>query len=331
MGLLAPLLAQHPDAIELHLAAASALLRQPGMAKQALAHAETACRLEPDNPTGWFSSALAHLRLGDQRRAAQVGQRAVELAPTHWASHYLLAHTLLGDRFSHHRAVEAAGRARAAAPNEPDAYVVSALVHLHSGARPDAEDRRLAAMYLAEALRLDPANVEARSGLGELELARRNPLGAAGIFRRSLRQEPTERSHVGDVTRAVISVALTAHLALWFSGALLRLSLRRAELGRPSSAILIGLAVAGLMSWTLGRVRRALGERSWALVRRAAVVDPFGVVFVLILPIVATCFVVAALVSAPLSLTMSSAGFIVLLVGVAAGFGRVVHQHWPRG
>ena len=331
MGLLAPLLAQHPDAIELHLAAASALLRQPGMAKRALVHAEVACRLEPGNPSGMFSAALAHLRLGDQRRAAQIGQRAAELAPTHWVSHYLLAHALLGDRFSHHRAVEAARRSREAAPNEPDAYVVSARVHLHCGARPDAEDRRLAAQYLAEALRLDPANVEARSGLGELELARRNPLRAVGVFRRSLREEPTERSHVGDITRALMSVALTAHLALWFSGTLLRLSLRRAELGRPSGALLIGLAVAGLMAWTLVRVRRALGDRSRALVRRAAGVDPFGVVFVLILPIVATCFVVAALVAAPLSLTMSNAGFILLLVGVAASFGRVVHQQWPRG
>ena len=116
--------------------AASVACRRRGLRPEAIAHAEEAVRLDPDNP--WSFMTLARARLSgkaDVAGASQAATQALELAP-----------------------------------DEPEAYLVSGIVSVAAG------EVVAAATAFRKVLQLDPTNTAARDELARLRLSLRQRL-----------------------------------------------------------------------------------------------------------------------------------------------------------
>ena len=84
-------------------------------------------------------------------------------------------------------ATDAAARARALAPNEPDVHFLSGKVSLSRG------DLAAAREHQERALALDPAHSGAMNELGRIRLRRNYPIGAIRHFLSAARSTPDER------------------------------------------------------------------------------------------------------------------------------------------
>lgn len=160
------LLAEDPDDTALHVAHAHALL--PSDAKAAVAAAERAVALGPDDPRALAALARSRLVNGDLRKALAATESLRTQAP-HWAeSHLLHSRVLLkqagGQAFPHKGTLDKArGSARWVVRNFPDAPAGHLqLAEIDLAARDHDSARR----HATTALGIDPNNATAHEILG---------------------------------------------------------------------------------------------------------------------------------------------------------------------
>ena len=114
-------------------------------------------------------------------------------------------------------AAEAATRARALAPNEPDVHFLSGKVSLARGQLAEAREHQ------EQALALDPAHSGAMNELGRIRLRRHDTAGAIRHFISAARATPEERIYsrnidvvlLRTVSRTIYVFTLIALILIW--------------------------------------------------------------------------------------------------------------------
>jgi tetratricopeptide (TPR) repeat protein len=114
-------------------------------------------------------------------------------------------------------AAEAAARARALAPNEPDVHFLSGKVSLARGDLADAREHQ------ERALALDPAHSGAMNELGRIRLRQHDTAGAVRHFISAARATPDERIYsrnidvvlLRTVSRTIYMFTLIALILIW--------------------------------------------------------------------------------------------------------------------
>lgn len=187
-------LAEEPDALVAHRAAAQSLLNL-GRHRLASPHLQRALAANPDDGFGWRLAAIADFGQGRYDRADAAMQRAIRLQPNdpwHW---YQLA--LMRYRHSQRRAaLKYARKALELAPAEAD---ILNLVALCEGGSPQQRLTRY-----QSALELAPENAVVHNNVGAHYLyTERDYLRAIEAFRQALALNPTDR-----VARENLLVAL---------------------------------------------------------------------------------------------------------------------------
>jgi tetratricopeptide (TPR) repeat protein len=131
----------------------------------ALEAARTAAKLDPGHERPHRLASLALERLGRDEDAAEAALQATRCGPGSWQAHVRLAHSLAAFRARLGEAREAAERARALRPEQPEPHLALGAVALAAGQQADA------ASAFCAALAADPQCVEAHhqlAGLGAL-------------------------------------------------------------------------------------------------------------------------------------------------------------------
>ncbi|MEO6857885.1 MAG: tetratricopeptide repeat protein [Solirubrobacteraceae bacterium] len=161
-------ISKEPRAVEAWCVMADAQLgsEKPAAALEA---ARTAAKLNPGQERPHRVASLALERLGREEDAAEAALRATRCAPGSWQAHVRLAHSLAALRGRLGEAREAAERARALRPEQPEPHLALGAVALAAGERADA------ASAFCAALAADPQCVEAHNRLASVQA-----LGARG-------------------------------------------------------------------------------------------------------------------------------------------------------
>ncbi|WP_166442683.1 tetratricopeptide repeat protein [Phragmitibacter flavus] len=133
--------------------------------KEALASAKTAVQLDPDSDFAHAAQAHAHLRLDQPREAETAARTALSLNPDNTMATQALSAALLqlGKREDHRHLIQ---NQLTENPDDDQAHVSAGWQALADGRHQDANN------HFREALRLDPMNEVARSGLVESFRAR---------------------------------------------------------------------------------------------------------------------------------------------------------------
>lgn len=168
--------------------------------------ARKAAALSPDDewPHRLQSIALRSLKRNEEALAAAT--RAVSAEPFAWQanSEHAITLALAGEKTA---AEAAATKTLSLAPNRPDALAITGDVARIIG------DGRTAAARYRNALRLDPQNANAHSGLARLRMRKGGPnasglADAASGFARAIRSDPRSQQH-----REAIDALLRVFLA----------------------------------------------------------------------------------------------------------------------
>jgi tetratricopeptide (TPR) repeat protein len=188
-------------------------------------------------------------------------------------------------------AADAAGRARALAPNEPDVHFLSGKVSLVRG------DLAGAHQHQERALALDPTHSGAMNELGRIRLRRHDTAGAIRHFISAARATPDEHIYsrnidvviLRTVSRAIYVFTLIALVLIWVP-AVTRLDRLPFAIGL---GVLGGLAV-GSFAWMVLRLPR----EARLLVRRTLRTRRVAVALALAVGGVAAAFAIIALTPA---------------------------------
>jgi tetratricopeptide (TPR) repeat protein len=153
-----------PEASESH-ALRSLILSDLERSREALAAAEEAIRLDPDSDFGFVAQAAAHLRRQNWSAAETSARRALELNPENSSAANQLAQALrLQNRLQ--ESAEQTEYMLSQDAEDADTHATAGWVALQRS------DHRKAEEHFLEALRLEPTNTNARSGLKESYKAR---------------------------------------------------------------------------------------------------------------------------------------------------------------
>jgi tetratricopeptide (TPR) repeat protein len=167
-----------------------------GQSAAALAAAEQALALAPNDEWAHRLRADALNGLGRFREAVAEAERAVQLAPSLWQTHVMYAQSLLTPRSELfvrpgiRAAARACRRARELAPNEADVHLISGLVYDRMG------DSRAARAAWRRATALDHENSAARHNLAAAHLDSWRPVAAAAMHGAALAAAPTDKDLV---------------------------------------------------------------------------------------------------------------------------------------
>lgn len=159
---LAPLLAEHPQDPDLHGLRAEALLLS-GDPNAALTSARRVVALGADAEWGHRLCALALAAQGYPVPAARAASEAIRLAPEAWQSHQTYAVVAADSGALRPLATEAAHRAAALAPTEPEVHFAVGLVAQKRG------DRAAAGEAYRHTLALQPTHDAAMHNLAMVE------------------------------------------------------------------------------------------------------------------------------------------------------------------
>ncbi|MEV6219480.1 tetratricopeptide repeat protein [Nocardia sp. NPDC051833] len=205
---LAPLLAAEPDNGDAHAQLAYSWLRS-GDTATAAESARTALRLDPENVFAWKLLALSeHGLLGElyesdrpaalahEDAATRAASRCVELDPWSAECHRILATVVVHrDRKAAMAAIDTAVELE---PANAVLHVVRGRV-LWQGAKVASQRAAAGRAALAEALRLDPDNVEALFLLGSHAVQRRRWAEAETWLRRAAELDPSYAPEVREL------------------------------------------------------------------------------------------------------------------------------------
>jgi tetratricopeptide (TPR) repeat protein len=277
----------------------------------ALAAANRAVALEPDQEWPHRLASIALTRLAQPQQALSAALESVRLAPMFWQTHSRVAGASLGVNMAD-QASRAATKAVELAPLEPDTWTTLGSVALARG------DRKEATRAYRQALSLDPENTNAHDGLARVALKRgrlANPHGlaaAASGFATSVRVNPrskTSRASLEIVLRAFLSwlayfVFLDAYLVLRATASTGNVWVRLI----PLALLILPVAYAGRFLAGLTKVVR---NRLWQVLRHGLVSVAAALEAVAVTSIVVGVF-------APDRKTIAA------VAAVAAGVGRLV-------
>jgi tetratricopeptide (TPR) repeat protein len=255
--LLGPVLAAEPDNVRalVLMTHVQLALKKPDLAQHA---AQQAVQVAPEaaEALGALSRALTGLDRHDE--AVALAERAMRLEPDNAYRHNRLAWALLGDG---RRGVEAEHAGRMAVrldPNEADFRITYAMVMKQL----DYTDR--ARQALRDALALEPDNAVAQHELATLDVTHGNPFalgrlarGASGLAG-ALRTDPTQQA-----SKFMLDVALRRFLVYTavVLSILAYLGWRVLEFSVPGARLLAGaaaLAPIGFAAAFVGRLDRSL-------------------------------------------------------------------------
>jgi tetratricopeptide (TPR) repeat protein len=280
-GLLGPLLAEDPGNSTGWCLLALACLGA-GKHQDALADAIRAISAAPDDDWPHRLASTAHARMGSAWASLRAAEEARRLAPHSWQAHACVAEATLATGENFHLAEQAAAKARALAPNEPDAHVISGRVSF-------ALDRRKAARaHLQRALALDPQHSGALNELGRVTAAGPFIGRAAQYLVQAVRAEPrvsTYSSNVHAAVRRTLSIVLyiggIAATALYLATIMTHLS--RAQILTALAACVLVMTVAGAAQYLqLPPQARSLIRHPPNLLALAAAYASFLVAFLMI-------------------------------------------------
>lgn len=181
VALLGAALSQAPESYPL-LCLLSRAHAEAGDLVTAARAAEAAIAIEPEEPEAYDLASFALDALGRHRRAIELAEEAVRLAPTMWWTHAGLAtavahkHDLPFSRRHAHRAMAEARRAIELAPDEPGA-------HFAMGECASAVNRRREARAAYErVLAVQPDDTAALNNLSAVQLSAGRPFAAVRGF-----------------------------------------------------------------------------------------------------------------------------------------------------
>ena len=205
LEIFAGILSSSPDDFDALCGAASAeidLKRGP----DAVAHAQAAIKLHPEAelPLRLLAYALmVDQKLGPARDAAQ---RALELDPNSWVTHYTRAAVDVEGKLLSPQSIYSAEEAVTLAPNEPSARVLWGRVLRMDHDAAGAEEQFRAA------LRLDPNNRAALFNLGISKLRKGDHEGASSVFVDFAATDPGSKAAVFNLR---VSAGRTLRLLTW--------------------------------------------------------------------------------------------------------------------
>jgi DNA-binding winged helix-turn-helix (wHTH) protein len=162
--------------------------RDDAMLARALHHASEACRLDPTGGEAWAALSLLSHQSRDQGRAIAAAQRAAALEPDNWRHHLRLAYVSWGET-----RLRAAHRVLKLLPDFPFAHWLAATVHVARQAFDTAEHevRAGAAGQDGQPPGAPFRSVGLHLLLGLLHLARGDESAAQEAFERELAREPS--------------------------------------------------------------------------------------------------------------------------------------------
>ena len=189
-------------------------------------------------------------------------------------------------------AADAAARARALAPNEPDVYFLSGKVSLARGDLAGAREHQ------ERALALDPAHSGAMNELGRIRLRRHDTAGAIRHFISAARATPDERIYsrnidvvlLRTVSRTIYMFTLIALILIWIPAV--------THVDRLPFVIALGMAAAvtaACFAWVVLRLPREARR----LVRRTLCAPRVAAALALAAGGVAVAFGLVAFTPAP--------------------------------
>jgi tetratricopeptide (TPR) repeat protein len=208
--------------------------------ERALRSADTAAGLDPDGDWAHRLRSIALQNMDQADLAVAAASTAVRANPHAWETHHCLAQALISAERRPKEAIDAAARAVALAPNEPDAHFSMGAAAAAAGRRDQARDA------FQRALSLDPQHFEAHHELARLHLKRRLPTGptnlaaAASGFATALRVDPA-----ASLARLNLDLVLRSFLArasyLIFLAAALPAHFRLNSTSLPDRALPVAL------------------------------------------------------------------------------------------
>jgi tetratricopeptide (TPR) repeat protein len=176
-------LAENPDSADLwrHLAYVQAQLDQPSAALEATGRS---LEIEPDEEWAHRLASLALDKLGRHADAIAAAQQATRLDPDNWRAHVRLALALLAAGGRHREAWAVATHAAELAPHEPEVHNTVGAMALA------VDDYTQAENAFRHVLELDPDNAKAIHNLALVERARGRLGQAAARFGDAVASDP---------------------------------------------------------------------------------------------------------------------------------------------
>jgi cytochrome c-type biogenesis protein CcmH/NrfG len=164
MELLQPHLAAHCDDVEGWCVFARCEMELDEF-DSALAHADAALRLDPEEPAAWWLRTMTLILLRRHDEALAAAAECRRLDPDSWLSHTTYAYALSHFPSRLAEAFEAACNGVAVSPLEPQAHLAVGLIAAGQGRR------RVAERAYRRVLELDPQDADARNGMGTLQMS----------------------------------------------------------------------------------------------------------------------------------------------------------------
>jgi tetratricopeptide (TPR) repeat protein len=287
------ILAREPEDFECLCLAASAEIDLK-LGDDAVDHAQTAARLQPESELACRLIAYALMvnqRLGPARDAAQ---RAIELDPNSWLTHLTRAQVDVAGKRLSPQSVYSAELAVMLAPNEPATHLVWGQV-----LRMDRDAAGAEAQF-REVLKLEPNNRDALFELGISKLRKGDHEEASGVFVDFLATDARSQAAVFNLRVAAgRNLRWLTWLLLIFTGVGWVLSVAIALSHDPAAAdrvhlpliVLSAIELAAIAASILG-LRRAVGSRFGRFVTGVLRIDRLLALWaVLLVAVLALCIV----------------------------------------
>jgi tetratricopeptide (TPR) repeat protein len=260
-------LASYPDDASAHARLAEAFIGIDEY-ERARTEAERALTLAPAEEHPLRLLAISYAHLGDHRRAVQIAQEAIAVAPDHWPVHHVRVSIDATAGKITQGGRDAIIPLLELAPDVAAAHLLAAS-HMLIGGWLSAEERAFARSHIDTALEIDPQNSFGQYLLGNLEM---NSFGrSAKSFRPtfdSILSDPMDagnRRYIVAVVNAGVRWLAVVYFALlvWI---IVAFGVPQV-FDYPVTSIAVGLSATVSTAVFLLVVRRNLGNRLWAFVR----------------------------------------------------------------